>query len=227
MKNPTLIFAGLGAATLALIAVASRRSPRGSGSEGSEESGESKAGDDWSSGPAYLTLPEDTSQLNRLAVAFQQAGVTNFIPEEFLTLRKWGVVAEMPEEYEDNIVKMAVQAQALRDRVGLPIAVMNGYRSPEYNQAVQGVPNSAHLRGAAADLELPSVHATADQDRELQVDAAKLWLTRTNDIAGLGVYTGGRVHLDVFHPGGLGRRSWGSGDVDGVINQAKAELGQS
>ncbi len=228
MKNPALIFAGLGAAIVAIIAASS------GGSRRSEESGESKAEDDWSanggggggSGGAP-TPPADPSQLQRLAVAFQQAGVTNFTPEEFLTLRKWGVIADMPEEYEENIVNLAVQAQELRDALGLPIAVMNGYRSPEYNDAVGGAANSAHLRGAGGDFEIPSVYATSTNDRKLQVDAAKQWLTNTSQLAGLGIYTGGRVHLDVFHSGGLGRRTWGSGDVDGVLDQAKAELGQS
>ena len=220
MKNTGLIFAALGVAVVAGLAAASR------GSRKSEESKESQTGDDWYPGGGD-TPPSDSSQLGRLALAFQQAGVVDFTPEEFLRLRKWGVIADMPPEYEPNLVNVAVQAQALRDRMGIPLVIMNGYRSPEYNTAVGGAANSAHLRGGAIDIEVASPYATSTNDRKLLVESAKLWLTRTSSIAGLGIYTGGRSHLDVFHPGGVGRRSWGSGDLDGVVAQAKAELGQS
>jgi len=103
-----------------------------------------------------------TSQIQRLTQAFAAAGVSDFSPEEFLLLRKWGQLAEMPEEYEPNLVALAVQAQALRDRLGLPVAVRNGYRSPAYNAAVSGAPNSAHLRGAAGDFEVVSAAKTAE-----------------------------------------------------------------
>lgn len=41
--------------------------------------------------------------------------------------------------------------QPLRDRLGQPIAVTSGYRSPRVNRAAGGVLRSAHLRGEAAD----------------------------------------------------------------------------
>jgi len=168
-----------------------------------------------------------TSQIQRLTQAFAAAGVSDFSPEEFLLLRKWNQLAQMPEEYEPNLVALAVQAQALRDRLGLPVAVRNGYRSPAYNSAVSGAPNSAHLRGAAGDFEVVSAAKTAESGRRIQVESAKLWLLRPSALAGLGVYQGGRVHLDVVHPGGQGRRSWGSSDLSGVVNEAQAELGQA
>ena len=181
------------------------------------------------SAPSSPSSPSGPSsaQIDRLGQAFAAAGVTDFSPEEFLLLRKWGQIAEMPEEYEPNLVALAVQAQALRDRLGLPVAVRNGYRSPAYNAAVSGAPNSAHLRGAAGDFEVPSAYGTAENDRRIQVEGAKLWLLRPGALAGLGVYQGGRVHLDVFHPGGQGRRSWGSGDLAGVLSEAQGELGQA
>jgi len=181
------------------------------------------------SAPSSPSSPSGASmsQIQRLTQAFAAAGVSDFSPEEFLLLRKWGQLAEMPEEYEPNVVALAVQAQALRDRLGLPVAVRNGYRSPAYNAAVSGAPNSAHLRGAAGDFEVVSAAKTAESGRRIQVEGAKLWLLRPSALAGLGVYQGGRVHLDVFHPGGQGRRSWGSGDLSGVVSEAQAELGQA
>ena len=181
------------------------------------------------SAPSSPSSPSGPSsaQIDRLGQAFAAAGVKDFSPEEFLLLRKWNQLADMPEEYEPNLVALAVQAQALRDRLGLPVAVRNGYRSPAYNAAVSGAPNSAHLRGAAGDFEVPSALGTAENDRRIQVEGAKLWLLRPGALAGLGVYQGGRVHLDVFHPGGQGRRSWGSGDLAGVLSEAQGELGQA
>ena len=41
--------------------------------------------------------------------------------------------------------------QPLRDRLGEPIAILSGYRSPEVNTLVGGVPDSQHTLGEAAD----------------------------------------------------------------------------
>lgn len=40
----------------------------------------------------------------------------------------------------------------LRERWGRPIRVNSGYRCPELNQAVGGVPTSQHCKGEAADI---------------------------------------------------------------------------
>lgn len=39
-----------------------------------------------------------------------------------------------------------------RERLGRPIYVNSGYRSPETNLAVNGAKNSQHMRGEAADI---------------------------------------------------------------------------
>ena len=164
------------------------------------------------------------SQVDRLRTAFQQNGITDFSPEEFLTLRKWNRLAEMPSQYEGNLVRIASFAQELRNRLGFPLSIKNGYRSPEYNAAVEGAPNSAHIRGAAIDVEPVSVYGTSENDRRLAVEAAKMWLTYPEDLAGFAYYGGGRVHLDVFHQGGVGRRTWAD-RTDGIVAQAESELG--
>ena len=57
----------------------------------------------------------------------------------------------------------------LRLAFGKPIIVNSGYRSPEHNAAVGGVPNSYHVQGLAADLrpmdptDLPRLQALADK----------------------------------------------------------------
>lgn len=42
-----------------------------------------------------------------------------------------------------------------REFFGNPIVLTCGYRSPERNAAIGGVPNSAHTKGLAADVKAP------------------------------------------------------------------------
>lgn len=42
--------------------------------------------------------------------------------------------------------------QPLRDAWGEPLAINSGYRCPEVNRVVGGVPTSQHVRGEAADV---------------------------------------------------------------------------
>jgi hypothetical protein len=47
--------------------------------------------------------------------------------------------------------------EALRQLAGVPIVVHAGYRCPEHNQQVGGVPHSEHTRGLAADIHIPDL----------------------------------------------------------------------
>ncbi len=47
--------------------------------------------------------------------------------------------------------------QPLRDHFDRPIIVSSGYRSPALNEAVNGSETSQHMRGEAADFEIPGV----------------------------------------------------------------------
>jgi zinc D-Ala-D-Ala carboxypeptidase len=44
--------------------------------------------------------------------------------------------------------------QALRDRLGKPLIVRSGYRSPEHNRAIGGAKHSKHMVGAAFDIAM-------------------------------------------------------------------------
>lgn len=56
-------------------------------------------------------------------------------------------------EVRDNIKALVDKViQPLRDAWGKPLAINSGYRCPEVNQAVGGVPTSQHSRGEAADV---------------------------------------------------------------------------
>lgn len=65
--------------------------------------------------------------------------------------------AEMPKEVFDNILKVAIQLQQLRDFLGKPIKVNSGYRSPEHNASIGGVKNSRHVLGQAADIKVKGI----------------------------------------------------------------------
>lgn len=65
-----------------------------------------------------------------------------------------------------NLQRLAVYLETVRSvvrqRYGQDkvIAITSGYRSPELNRAVGGVPTSAHVRGLAADIHSPGIAPT-------------------------------------------------------------------
>lgn len=75
----------------------------------------------------------------------------------------------------------------IRERFGKPVIVNSGYRSPEHNARVGGVPNSFHIQGMAADIrpedlkDLPKLYAIANE---------------VNSTGGVGKYKT-FVHVDV------------------------------
>lgn len=73
---------------------------------------------------------------------------------------------------------------------GMPIVVTSGYRSPRYNRQVGGAPNSYHVKGMAADIQV------RDAAPQRVYDSA---LALFPDTGGLGLYRrgdGGWVHVD-------------------------------
>lgn len=82
----------------------------------------------------------------------------NFDLEEFTRsdkAKELGITNE-PGEKELAALRVLVSRtiQPLRDKLGLPIHVNSGYRCPELNKAVGGVPTSQHQKGEAADLSI-------------------------------------------------------------------------
>ncbi len=63
-----------------------------------------------------------------------------------------------PPEMVDNLNRLIdTVLDPARRQLGKPVYVNSGYRCPELNRAVGGVPRSFHLQGRAADLNTGSL----------------------------------------------------------------------
>src|ERR1700741_1767714 len=58
---------------------------------------------------------------------------------------------------EANLSKVAVTLEAVRAIYNKPLTVSSGYRSPEVNKGIGGAPDSAHMYGLAADINVPGM----------------------------------------------------------------------
>lgn len=69
-----------------------------------------------------------------------------------------GIDNTPPESVVNNLSRLvSMVLDPAREVMGSPITVNSGYRCPELNRAVGGVPSSYHLQGRAADLTTGSV----------------------------------------------------------------------
>lgn len=60
-----------------------------------------------------------------------------------------------PNDVVDNLIILCEEIlQPLRDFFQMPISISSGYRSYELNNAINGSPNSDHIYGFAADIEI-------------------------------------------------------------------------
>lgn len=85
----------------------------------------------------------------------------NFTLEELYasdTARAKGINNRPTTEAIGNLTRLAYcLLQPLRDKLGKPIIITSGYRSPALNKAVGGTPTSQHSKGEAADLYSPGM----------------------------------------------------------------------
>ena len=59
---------------------------------------------------------------------------------------------DVPEDLMENVQFLAENLQILRDKIGMPITVISGYRSPKYNRKIGGARKSQHMTAKAADI---------------------------------------------------------------------------
>jgi len=135
-----------------------------------------------------------------LQAVFDDMGIRYFKARRYLRLSKTGVVEELPDDFLPATKLVVQYADALRELHGSAIICGNGYRPVDYNERVGGSKNSAHIRGAAMDLDPTRGHS------DFALLCARAWLG-TKRMHGLGVYNR-RVHIDVDHDGSAGKRAW-------------------
>ena len=56
-----------------------------------------------------------------------------------------------------NMKRVCEWLEVLRERAGTPIIINSGYRSPQLNKKIGGVPTSNHLTGCAADIRVENM----------------------------------------------------------------------
>lgn len=61
------------------------------------------------------------------------------------------------EAIVSNLHRVAATLEAVRALHGKPLVVTSGYRCPALNQAVGGARDSAHVKGLAADINVPGI----------------------------------------------------------------------
>ncbi|WP_053955088.1 YcbK family protein [Inediibacterium massiliense] len=96
--------------------------------------------------------------------------------------------------YDYRLIRLL---QEMRDKIGRPMIINSGYRSPSYNKKVGGSPRSQHVLGKAVDIRVNGF-----SPEEIAKIATKMGFT------GIGVYKK-FTHLDVRdHPHSRGYSYW-------------------
>lgn len=100
---------------------------------------------------------------------------------EVLDEVSWAYVQKQSAAYQDailiNLARLSSRLEKIRGILGKPLVITSGYRCPTINQQVGGAPNSYHVKGMAADLQL----SKAEQKRVKLIDwqggygKAKTW----------------------------------------------------
>lgn len=98
---------------------------------------------------------------------------TDYAEFKYKNMIKDAVVRDSVKALVENVL------QPLRDAWGRPLRVNSGYRCPELNEKVGGVPTSQHRIGCAADIacDNPLALAQLAYDRGLPFDQMILYPT--------------------------------------------------
>jgi hypothetical protein len=97
----------------------------------------------------------------------------------------------VPDNYKGNVQVLMNQLEAIRGALNAPITIVSGYRTPEHNKSVGGVPNSQHLYAKAADIKVSGYTPSQVKDT-----IEKLIANGTIRDGGVGVYPTW-VHYDI------------------------------
>ena len=111
--------------------------------------------------------------------AVRELGATMKLTEHFLleefthssTALALGIQNNPTAAHLENLKHLAERMEAVRALFDLTIEITSGYRNPQVNAAVGGVPNSAHALGHAADFH---VHGVPDLDAAKRIRDSEL-----------------------------------------------------
>jgi len=67
-------------------------------------------------------------------------------------MKQWRYFHSKEEGVEGLDLFFVSMLDVARDLSGVPFHITSGFRTPEQNDTIGGVPDSAHLRGLAADI---------------------------------------------------------------------------
>lgn len=69
----------------------------------------------------------------------------------------------VPNDIFNNLKILALALERVREKLGKPILITSGYRTPAHNQKVGGSRRSFHLQGMAADIVVVGLSAQTVQ----------------------------------------------------------------
>ena len=73
----------------------------------------------------------------------------------------------VPESWRKMDINLLMLVDKMRHRADIPFKITSAYRDAEYNRSINGVENSAHIKGKALDIA-----ATDSRSRYLIIEAA-------------------------------------------------------
>jgi len=92
------------------------------------------------------------------------------------TAIRYGIDNSVPDRFIPSIVNLCNQVlEPLRQHVGVPVIISSGYRCPQLNRLVGGVPNSQHMAGEAADIVLPASLNPSPSTVNRQLSTLREW----------------------------------------------------
>lgn len=105
----------------------------------------------------------------------------HFLLGEFIkseTADRLGIDNRPPSDFVPRLENLCRQVlEPLREWAGEPVVITSGYRCPELNRRVGGVPSSQHTLGLAADIHLPLTDAAwGDGHRHTDMVKGREWL---------------------------------------------------
>lgn len=156
----------------------------------------------------------------------------HFDSDEFAQHEGFGMDSEAyPEDWtESRLRPLCGVLEAVRTEIDMPLFVISGYRSPEYNSALYTAAgklptDSQHKYGRAADIRCPTMAAS-----ELHETIFRLYKAGAIQIGGLGKYNS-FVHVDIrpqSPPGHLAQWDYSdSAGTDGAPSQGNGASDES